>query len=70
MSASARRFRKSDRKLCPCGKPALYFSHARGCWRNAADHPYCTRCWQSEVDSMRARSLTPTWVVMRERRAA
>jgi hypothetical protein len=64
MSHRARRFRKTHHRLCPCGKPARYFSWCRGSWRFAPDHPYCVRCWQAEVDSARGRRLAPRRVVL------
>jgi len=57
MSLRARRHRKTDRRLCPCGRRAQYYSHARGAWRWMRDHPLCTACYRAEVDAHRARRL-------------
>lgn len=57
MSWNAHRHHASDRKLCPCGEPARYWSHARGRWRWAADHDLCQRCWSGLYDAARARRL-------------
>ena len=50
MSLNARRHEKSERKLCPCGRKAGYYSIAKRSWQWRPDHPLCPACHQSVRD--------------------
>ena len=47
MSLNARHFVQKHRRLCDCGRPALYWSRARRRFRWMPDHPLCRPCWRS-----------------------
>lgn len=53
MSWNAQRFRASDKRLCHCGRPALYRRHRTRAlaWRH--DHPLCRQCLRGVIDSTR-----------------
>lgn len=53
MSLNALRFQARPRS-CPCGRPALYFSHLRRRHRARKDHPLCTRCFRSLLAGVRS----------------
>lgn len=57
MSSNARRHKKSNRRLCACGRHAQYYSWARRAWRWRPDHPLCSACHRSELDAHAARRL-------------
>ena len=47
MSLNARQLVLKHRRLCDCGRPALYWSRARRRFRWMPDHPLCRACWRS-----------------------
>jgi len=55
MSLNAHRFQKHQSHQCQCGRPALFFSLARGRFRFRPDHPLCLRCYRSLRDHAYAR---------------
>ncbi len=54
MSFSARRAHRANRRLCPCGRHALYFRPGGHGVSYRPDHPLCPACWASLRDHDRA----------------
>jgi hypothetical protein len=61
MSKRADRYR-TPRHACDCGRPALYFSRARGRLRAREDHTLCRKCFRSL--SMSVRRVAPRSAVL------
>ena len=59
MSLNATRLRPESRKLCACGKRALFVSPSSGRVRWRADHALCFRCYRSHVASVLATRIRP-----------
>jgi hypothetical protein len=61
MSMTAERYR-TPRHACDCGRPAQYFSRARGRLRAREDHTLCRKCFRSL--SMSVRVVSPRRAVL------
>ncbi len=54
MSLGARRFRTHNRRLCRCGRPALFRRPRSNTLAWCRQHPLCRQCLRGLIDGSRA----------------
>jgi len=64
MSWNARRERRSNHRLCSCGRRALYFRPSSNSVSYRRDHPLCPACWGRLRDRFTAGRSMPRRVVL------